>query len=363
MFEIIYSPFLNTLLCIGIVIMVCYNYGNIYGKSKGGTGYFAFWMFITVFSMFYCPEYGDSFKGAIDLEEYASTGNTGHYEYIYYLPLRFLPKNYYVWRFCVWGLASFLLISCYKVLKCPSQYATVIFLSITLIPCFYYLRNSLGFALLYLGTILLLRIYSEKKFKSKTFVLSILLLVVSYFAHNSMPVYYLIVLLAFICPLNYWTIIISILIYPVLHRYISDLATAFLSQNYISESTSELGLGYLSKYNTANYNINGIILLILQFVPFFIVYFDAIKHMKKNHTNYIINKIFFQISYLLLYTALCFYQTASNHLFLRFINTCTLPMALVLVFYMSDKMSTKLNKIFIGSIILYYVAYSVGFII
>lgn len=364
MFNIIYSPLLNTLLCVGVVIIVFLNYGNVFSnRQKGGTSYFTFWLFITLFAMFYCPEYGDSFNGSIDLAEYAATGIKGHYEDLYYLPLRFLPNNYYVWRFCVWGLAAFLLTVCYKTLNCPSQYATVIFLTVTLIPCFYYLRNSLGFALLYLAVILLLKEKQQTKLTFKTILVSILLLVISFFAHNSMPVYYLVVLLAFFCPFNYWTIIISVLLYPFLHRFVPDFATAFLSQSYISDATSELGLGYLSRDNTVNYNINGFILLVLQFIPFFVVYFDALKKMKRDDNNYTINKVFFQISYILLYIALCFYQTASNHLFLRFINTCTLPMALVLVFYMFDKRSTKINKIFIGSIALYYLAYSIGFLI
>jgi len=344
--------------------MVFINYGNIFvNKNKGGTGYFVFWLFITVFAMFYCPEYGDSFNGAIDLTEYASTGKTGHYESLYYLPIRFLPHNYYVWRFCVWGLAALLLVLCYKALNCPSQYVTVVFLTTTLLPCFYYLRNSLGFALLYLATILILKETQDGKLTTKTIVMSAILLVISFFAHNSMPVYYLIVVVALFCPLNYKTIIISVALFPILHRYVPVIATAFLSQSYISESTSELGMDYLSRDNTANYNINGFILLFLQFVPFFVVYLDSINHMKKGDRNYRINKVFFQVSYLLLYTAFCFYQTASNHLFLRFINTCTLPMALVLVFYMSDKRNTKLNIYFIGSLVLYYIVYSIGFII
>lgn len=358
MFDVIYSPLLNTLLCVGIAIMVFANYNNVFrNKNTGGTGFFILWLFMTVFAMFYCPEYGDTYNGALDLSEYVANGTKGHYEDFYYLPLKFLPHNYYAWRFFVWGIAAFFLVMCYYKLHCSSQYATVIFLTITLIPCFYYLRNCLGFALLYYSVILLCGFSLKSRKGWRTLIVALLLLGLSVFMHNSMPVYYLVVFLALICPFNYVTVVASIILFPILHRYMPDLASTFLSQNFISEETSELGFGYLSRDNSFNYNLNGFLLLILQFLPFFIVYFSAMKNMKEDENDYKVKKIFFQISYLLVYVAFCFYQTASNHLFLRFINTCTLPIALVLVFYLTDKRKTQLNKYVIGSLTFYYIAY------
>jgi hypothetical protein len=131
----------------------------------------------------------------------------------------------------------------------------------------------------------------------------------------------------------------------------------------VSEATAELGLDYLSDSNSANYNLNGLIMIFMQFLPFLIVYINAIKHMKDTEANYKIKRLFFQISFLLLYLAFCFWQTASNHLFLRFMNTCTLPMALALAFYMTDKRSTKLNKVFMGALALYYLLFTITSVI
>ena len=356
MFEVIYNPLLNVLLCIGVALIVGINIFRLVKPSyRSGTGYFIFWLFVTIFSMYYCPEYGDSFNGAQDLVDYIKSGSKGHYEDIYYLPLLVLPPNYYLWRFCVWGLATWFVVLGFRHLNCPSQYATSIFFAFTLIPCFYYMRNSLGFASFYLALILIFQ--KQPKSAKPKYWLIFLLLVLSSFAHNSMPVYYCLALLAILLPINTPTIIISLLIFPIIQPSITDFASYFLSQDFIPDSTSNLGMNYLSAENSYKLNRNGFILLILRYCPFFVVFAHAISHLKKDEEHYNICRLFFMLSYLLLYLAFCFYGTASNHLFLRFSNTSTFPMAIAMTIYLSRITTVTISKYFVGLLLLYYIVY------
>lgn len=362
MFNVIYSPVLNTILCCILAFIVCLNVAKFLNPNfKGGTGYFLFWLFITLFSMYYCPEESDTFYGAKDLIDYHLYGTKGHYEDIYYIPLTILPPNYYLWRFFVWGLSSLCVVYAFKILDCHRQYVTSIFLAFTLIPCYYYMRNSLGFATFYLSIILLLNVkqYSTKQSRRKVYSASILLLIFSYFTHNSMPVYYLLGILSLVLPFNLITICISLLAFPIIKQSIVEISTFFLAQDFLSAGTSDLGMNYLSGDNSYDLNLNGLLFLLLRFLPFFIVFGHAILNMKREEALYKTSKFFFMISYLIFYLSVCFYGTASDHLFLRFSNSSTLSMTYALVIYLSQSNKKKIAKAFLILMILFYSVFAV----
>ena len=354
MFEIIYSPIINTALLVCMWVLVFINKDFLFSNSKkGGTNYFVFWLFVTIFAIFYCPYGGDTYNGNLDLIEYAKYGSKGHYEDLYYIPINFLPNNYQLWRGCIWGLASLFVVKSYKRLNCSSQYATVIFLLVTLVQCFYYLRNSLAFSTLFLSIIIFFS--NHNRLKLKTLLIAGCLIVFSFFAHNSMPVYFLLAIFAILLPFNKFTFIISIVLFPFIRNIVSDLALDFLSQNFISEGTYELGIGYLSRENTFAPNLSGYLFLLFTILPFIFILIHAIIYMKKDEENYKTKKILLILTYEIIYVAFCFLGTASNHLFLRFWNTCTFPMALVIPSYLITRKKERINVLFICAITLYYI--------
>ena len=140
----------NSICIFVLLILVFFNRKHIFvNDAKGGTNYFVLWLVATLFSTFYMPIDGDVYNGYYSYQEYLSSGMQYHMEAIYFWLMDHLPHNFYLYRFVIWGTASLFLVLTFKRLNCQSQLATLIFISSCLLICYYYMRNVLGFSILY----------------------------------------------------------------------------------------------------------------------------------------------------------------------------------------------------------------------
>lgn len=346
MFLLEFSDTLNKILLAALFVLVLINMISIVSKQAmgRGTSYFILWAFLTFFSVYYAPEGGDVFGGMEIMDKYYINGEEEHFEPFYFRLADVLPPNYYIWRLCVWGLASLLLVLIYKKLQSPNNLATALFLMIALIPCFYYLRNSLTFSALYLS----LTLICTERSNYKNIILAALLFALSYFTHKSMPLYAVIIILAIIVPMNKYAFWVPLVLLPFLHRNTLIFSEYFLHSKMMSRDAKELGMMYLSDINHFGMNIFGLVYYAVQLCPFVYLMIYAATHMSvyTEGKKYFVEKSFLNVSYFLLILSIAFIGTSSNHLFLRFSNTFMMPMSIFATIYLQDKLSMKVFRIF-----------------
>ena len=72
----------------------------------------SFWYRMLIFTMLFvtfgCVG-GDFLHNQVIYDLNVQSDHPIHFEDVYVLLIKGLPTNYYLWRFCVWGLAAFLL--------------------------------------------------------------------------------------------------------------------------------------------------------------------------------------------------------------------------------------------------------------
>jgi len=335
------------LICVAIVFLINISFW-FSDDAKGGTGWAVLWCLLTVFSMFYAPENGDVLFSKEDFNYFYMTGNQYHYEPFYFWIANILPHNYLIWRFAVWGLASFLLIQTFKLIDCSPQFATMIFIVITLIPCFYYLRNSLSFAALYLAATLLFTLRDLERIpRAKRAILIIGLIVFAFFTHNSFPLYFVICILALSLPANKYVIIVSLICFPVIRHFVESISQLFLGLDIISTETRELGEFYLDETNDLSSNINGYISMVLAMSPFLVAFYHFIFNVKKEDMkNYAVCKFFILTTYFIFYISFAFLGIASHNMFMRFFNSAFFPMAIAFLCLYKEREKSKAFDVF-----------------
>lgn len=345
-------------ICIGVLCFFIFlNKGHIFkNKATGGTNFFFLWLLATLFSTFYMPVNGDVYNGYQSYYDYLATGNQYHMEPFYFWLIDHLPQNYYLYRFVIWGTASLFLVLTFKKLNCQSQLATLVFISSCLIVCYYYLRNVLGFSILYYVVASLFSPHQQSKAKRYGFyILYAALLVATYFLHRSMPLYYAVVLLAIFLPSNKYAIILLALLFPTISFVVPSLVGTVMNLGILNQETAELAASYIEYSEGFDFNFMGRVLRFFWLVPYVIIMIVAILKLPKK----IVNKkrpieVFLLTSLFLFSFSFIFANQFSNSLHLRILNTSFLPMSYFITMYLEDKRDKKIGHIFSLFLIAYY---------
>lgn len=340
--NIVPNEFLDSLCLTACYILIIANFNSLYSERKNiFKSFLPFGIFITLFSIYYRPLDGDFW---FSLEEFNERGDLykEHMEPIFVWLRDFINYDYILWRYIVWGTASFFICLIFKKIKIEPSLATAVFLAIALIPCFYYLRNSLGFSVLYYA--LSLYTMSHKKFKN--IVILMALAFSSWFLHRSMPIYIVLSLVALWLPLKKQYLVTSLILFPILYAYLVLFAQEFLMLAALSDDTAE---NYVEATNELNVNLMGYIFMIIGYIPYvYIMYKFCASYSVQPKTSLLyVQKTFFYITFFLLYLSFLFHGQASMHLSLRFANTAMLPMAIFVASYFKVNRGSKVCSNFI----------------
>ena len=342
-------------ILIAIIILVKnrkYIFHNI--PSNNNSDYWLLGIFITAFSLLYRVGY-DFIGHQLQIENYIHDDYyTLHMEDFYYWLVDHITTDYLLWRTIVWGLSAILLVKCFKALKADSKLALCLFIMIALLPAFYYLRNCLAFGFLYLGVILYTQNREQTIFSIKN-ILILILIICSLQTHKTTPLYLLISILGLVIPLNKKTIIISIILFPFLYVMTKEIGSELLSFTSLNEETLTYGNAYLETTNTTGVTFFGYIGLIIVKFPSIYLLWHAIKGVISNKEKVTYTeKTLLMITYIIVYISFLLKFNVDAIVDGRISNSATYPMALYAVCYLKNKRTSKINHIYIYSIIISY---------
>ena len=261
-----------------------------------------------------------------------------HVEPFYYWLIQTLPHNYYIWRFAVWGTALVLMIECCKRYNLDPSTVSFVF-PIILLQQFAITRGALGITLFLYSLSFILKPSNNKLF---SYLLAIIGCTTAFYLHKSLPLFVFLFLLSFF-PLNKQTLILLIILFPLLRRFVSPVVFDVLGSNIFSEGTIGFATSYLeSEQSKANFN--GIIRLTIDYIPRFLLFYALIKEFVfKNICMTKPMRILFQYSFVLFYIALLFLgQNTSSFVTNRTLHMMCFPLLIVVSYYLHTTRRTKL---------------------
>ena len=315
-------------------------------KDEKGTSFWFFVIIIVLYSLFYRPADGD-FWHYLELYELGDEGYVRHMENIYYWLINVLPHNYIIWRIAVWLPAAILIAISMRMMKLPSSYAITSFLTFGL-PAYYYTRNALALAILYLAvTVFCLKSKTTKRRSFLYIILFFLLAFSSWFFHRSMPLYILFAIISLVIPFRREYLLGALIGFPIMYEAIVLLAGDFLSFGELWMS-DDVGMNYLEQANMATVNWKGFIGLMIGYAPVLYFYYIAFFFpINKQAPEFQFYKSFLIFCFLLFYLSFLFYGQGSASIQSRLYKSTMIPFSFVVAIYFKYYLRTKRCRIFI----------------
>lgn len=271
-----------------------------------------------------------------------------HLEPFYIWSIQVLPHNYYFWRFAIWGTSIYILLYrlSYK-LRLDNNLICLV-LPISLLPYLSQTRGTLGFVLLLLSIVLLVGSGWYKKMLGACFLLG------SLYLHKSIPIFALMIPIAYFFPFKKKTILISLIVYPFLYKSVGYISSEILSFSFLNETTTESGNAYLERDNV-DFTAIGLLFNIVQWVTIGLALFVTSKYFTistKNIDNRIL--IIHKYAYVMFYVAFLFYgQSLSGFLYSRTLHFAYFPLFISLTYYLQRTHRRKIDSILIVLLLLF----------
>lgn len=328
------------LLSISVVIWICMYvlskpftlFNNpAYGKYKS-RNFNIYSVLFFLFCIFAFSEY-DTYHTWNDFLNTKSSKNLLHYEPIYRWISDVVGMNYFMWRFCVWGVAVGSIFYLSKLLK--DRTFGLMFSITMLLPMSYFVatRGSSGHALALLGITLMFGgepLYDRKR------LLALVLIVASLFLHRSNFMFIGLILISLITPLrNKRIILLSIFAYPLLSSMITHLLDSFVSGGFEiamddNMNIQEKAMRYAGG-EKKEYNANGFLAIVVYKLPYVLITaYLTVRICFQEMTLPKIYVFYYKFSYVCVYLAmLLFFQETSSWMFERIMFMGLFPMCLV----------------------------------
>lgn len=340
MTEYLKSPELNVFIMVILCLFVFLNRKSITTPSyETKYGNLVLLIFPVLFSLYYRPLDGDFWASIPEVEGYGNEW-VNHFEPFYTWLSEVVGHNYIMWRLIIWGAASAIVLAIYRKLRINNGLAIVSFFSFALIDCFYYLRNSLGFAVLYLAGAVFL---TSKKISIKKISIIIGMLFLSWFLHRSMPLYIFLFAVAIFVPRKRIWLLTMLIAFPLLYGAIVFLSDWLLSVSMWMDA--EHGLSYLqsSEYKITIY---GAISELIRYMPFLYIIYNYI--IQVSETTDRAESFFFLIAFILMYASFLFLgQVNQFGLQARLWNTAMMPFTFFIALYFQNHAGSKVCKNFV----------------
>lgn len=327
--NFIFDESLNNICLILLNIIVLFNLKPaLYRPKSLHTNYVILGLFIVFISLYYRPMGGDfwfslpEFKGQIYMYR-------EHMEPIYVWLKEFVNYDYLLWRFLVWGFAGIFVVAIYKEFKIHPALATICFLTFGLLDSFYYMRNALGFGILYYAVAK----YASRVSRFSISNMSVLLIIggLSYFFHRSMPLYIFLSAIALFLPFRKKTFIYLLISFPFLYGILTIVAAHIMDLGVWQDDGGEY---YLEQANTLTTNWKGMISLLIKYMPFIYIIYNFIKYdIDSTDNDAYPRKVFFLIFFLLFYISFLFTGQAASDLAMRFGDTAMFPFSIFIALY------------------------------
>ncbi|MBR5375537.1 MAG: EpsG family protein [Paludibacteraceae bacterium] len=328
---------------INIIIMmvqfVTYKDEYRYRTSYISDNYFYIALSLMAYSVFAFAEL-DTYSYHRIYDEMRYTHSKIHVESFYFWLAQNIT-NYYLWRFIIWGLATFFLIKSLKCFEIDSNTAGLI------IPIFIYYqfaltRGSLGlslmlFALAYTG---------NRPTNHKYWLISIIALIICVQLHRSIIVFMLLIPVAYFIPFSKKFIWISILLFPFLYKIISIVPSLLIESIAFSEDVKSMGELYLGQ-DASEINTNGLLRIIYNLSGVLLTLTLTTKYMIEQREEISPSLIFLQkYGFILVYISFLFLgQPMANFISSRTLHAASFPLLITTCFYYQSVERTRSNKL------------------
>jgi len=308
----------------------------------------SFWyrmlVFTILFVSFGCVG-GDFLHNQVIYDMNVASDHPIHFENIYVILIKGLPTNYYVWRFCVWGLAAFLLFKILDEIKSDLDFSFFVF-TLMLLNYFPNLRQTLGFMMMFYGYVLAFRGVEDAM--PQKLAIGILLLAFSVFFHSTIYVFILLSLLLFIPGTrSLATIIISILLFPYLYDITKELSTQFINTVSHNDIMQEKATKYIESSFRVELNIRGFLKIFVNRLPVLMLFFYGIKKIfiEKVEASYM-EKHLLMLTYMLIYISCLFFNNnVSAYLSQRFWDASCYPLTIFAMIFLRNYSGSLYVKI------------------
>ena len=326
-------------LFIWLTILIANRQQIYYSTSVRGTNYAALFFIVVLYSTFAFTT-GDYFNYVKLYNDALRHGGSYHLEPFFNWLIQVLPSNYSIWRLAVWGLSMLFLVLTFRRLHLKSQFASLIFVIILMFN-FANLRNALGYVVLYYSATLL---FFPSRHKLTSYAFGMIGIVCSYFLHKSMFAYIMLFLVALI-PFSKWVFVGSLVLFPVLYKYVYQIAS-YILLSYGSETSQHSGTMYLESDFNQVANFNGLIQIFFHRFPIIILLALTIYEIYfRNKKIEFFYKTLVQYSYILIYISCLFYgQTVSAFFSSRFWDASLFPLTILFAYYLCNKSRNKTIK-------------------
>ena len=308
----------------------------------------SFWYRMLVFTILFCTfgcVGGDFLHNQVIYDLNVQSDHPIHFENIYVLLIKGLPTNDYLWRFCVWGLAAFLLFKILDEIKSDLDFSFFVF-TLMLLNHFPNLRQTLGFMMMFYGYVLLFR--SAEDAMPQKLVMGIILLIISTFFHSTIFVFIILTLLLFIPGTKSLAmIIVSIIAFPFLYDMTKELSTQFIGLVSNNDMMQEKATKYIESSFRVELNIRGFLKIIVNRLPVLMLFFFGIKKIliDKIESSYM-EKHLLMLTYMLIYVSCLFFNNnVSAYLSQRFWDAACYPLTIFAMIFLRNYSGSLYVKI------------------
>lgn len=327
------------LICLFIYILMLAKSWSVY---KNHTCHSNNYTFVFLGILLYCVlgflEW-DTYHYYIMYEDMVNGYFSIHVEEIYFRLIKALPHSYLLWRLCIWGPATILMIWSAKKLKLNSNVfsfiAAALFITRLAVS-----RSGLGIALLIFCSILLIQ--SIEKRRIVPILIAVIGILMSTHLHSSMPIFVGCMILAFILPFNKKTIIISLIIFPLLYVSIMQLLGPLMLYLSLDEELASFVSQYADSEQLVS-NALGWIPIIIEKVSFILLMFLLTKKMiydQKCQTSG--QRLMFKFSYIMVYLSFLFFeQETSSWISSRTLHAAAFSLVLCTTFCFDNSENKK----------------------
>ncbi|MBR1903261.1 MAG: EpsG family protein [Bacteroidaceae bacterium] len=338
-----------TVIAWMVMLLLSYREVNIYDRLYADFNYEkeeyffykprSFWYRMLILTILFCTfgcVGGDFLHNQVIYDMNVTSSTPIHFEDVYVMLIKGLPKNYYVWRFCVWGLASFLLFLIMDEIKSDLDFSFLVF-TLILLNYFPNLRQTLGFMLMFYGYVLIFKAAEDHMLKK--LILGIIMLAISVFFHSTIIAFILLSLVLFIPGAKSLTmIILTLLAFPLLYEMTKDLSASFIGLIGNNETIQEKAVNYIESSFRVEININGILKLIVNRLPVMMVFLFGIKKIliEKVETSYM-EKHLLMLTYVFIYISCLFFNNnVSAYLSQRFWDASLFPLTIFAMIFLRN---------------------------
>lgn len=356
--ELIINESINDICIYTKWILIFVNlYLVFYKHDNNGTGYISLMLYVLLFCVFYIPQNGD----VIGYFNLYKTGNvSGHLEPFYEWTINAIPQGFFYWRSVIWGLAMFFIILTFKKLNIEAGYATISFLSFSLLQNFYYLRNDLAFSILFFSIVHI--IYLRYNHISKYLIILYMIIALSsYFLHKSMPLYLVLSAIALYFIFKKKNFYILILIFPVIFFSYKWIATTFLEYNIWINSEDTVNYVMDTMNSDGNLwsksSVLGKLNLLLTFLPSIYLFIKVPEILRYKDTLEEQYMLYFLIMTFLIaiISFICLFQI-SEKLHFRFWLTSLFPFTFFISLYVKKYHKRNETKTFYVLVVLNWIS-------